>query len=158
MHIRMLYHKNKIDYRKDAYGVVSKGDPELRKLYKLIGLVTINSRSTANAINGIRNEIRDKNLVQLLPNLKDDTIKPFIDKWISVHPKISKYLNSDYGIKLQNIDSDIAQKIVDYFTKKGILALVVHDSFIVQKRYEDELKKMMKDVYYSKFSFNPVID
>ena len=46
---------------------------------------------------------------------------------------------------------------MDYFTKKGIVVLVVHDSFVVQKRYEDELKKVMNDFYYSEFCFNPVI-
>ena len=158
MHIRMLYHSKGIDYKNDAYNAVSNGDPELRKLYKLIGLVTINSTDMHNAINGIRNEIRDIGLNSLFPNLKDESIKPYIDNWVSAHPQISEFLNSDYGIKLQNIDSYIAQDVVDHFRKKSIVVLVVHDSFIVQKKHEDELVQVMNDSYRNKFSFNAIIN
>ena len=158
MHIRMLYHLEGIEYNDDAYNIVSNGDPELRKLYKLIGLVTINSKDSMNAINGIRNEVRDKNLFHLLPDLKDESIKPFLVKWVSAHPRISKYLNSDYGIRLQNIDSMIAQDVVNHFTKQGKVVLVVHDSFVVSKEHESELISIMDESYYSKLKHKAIIN
>ncbi len=173
VHIRMLYNKKKLDLKEDAYDMLTDGDENLRDLYKLIGLVSINSKCKENALNGIRYEIskryrskkknmkinskKNYNLIKLFPNLSDSSIDVYYQKWVDAHSKISKYLNSDIGIKLQNKDSKIASGVINHFTKKDIPVLVVHDSFLIEEKYEDELVDVMNKEYYKLFKFNPVI-
>jgi len=51
------------------------------------------------------------------------------------------------GLKLANQDAKIALGIVRQFTRQGIPILPVHDSFIVQSRYQAPLEQVMKSVY-----------
>jgi len=173
MHIRMLYNREGLELIDDAYDMLAKGNKDLRDLYKLAALVSINSSDKHNALNGIRNEIRELNesrkkniveskkknynLIKLFPDLTDKSINYYYEKWVAAHPKISKYLNSDIGIKLQNKDSKISSGVIKHFTSKGIPVLVIHDSFIVEKRYEGQLEEIMEKEYYKQFKFKPVI-
>lgn len=72
-------------------------------------------------------------------DLTDISISRYYDQWVQAHPVIAKYLSSDVGIKLQYQDSRIAAGIINYFTEKEVPVLVVHDSFIIEKKYESEL-------------------
>ncbi len=155
LHINMLYNKNKLPLKGDAYNKVSKGDPELRKLYKLIALLSLNSTDRKSCIKALRNEIRDNDLGKLFTVLSDNNISTYLDKWNTAHPAIKNYLYSDVGIKLQYEDSQLAAGIINHFTEKGIAVLVIHDSFIIEKEHESELEQIMKDVYEKKYKFVP---
>jgi len=157
LHIRMLYNMEGFDLPGDAYEKVSGGDPVLRSLYKLVGLVSINSKSQNACLNALRNEIRGTALHSCFEKLDNKSLLQHYNKWVAAHPLISKYLNSDIGIKLQYKDSELATKMISHFTKKGIPVLVVHDSFIVEKKYESELEEVMIKAYKEKFKFDPVI-
>lgn len=65
---------------------------------------------------------------------------------LTIHFK--NYIGSDYGVRLQYLDSCIAQDVMMYFQSKGIVVLPVHDSFIIAKQYKDELTNVMKSVYF----------
>lgn len=54
-HLRMLYHENEIDYRDDPYSGLSQN---LRPVYKIVALCSINASNEKKAIQAIRNEIR----------------------------------------------------------------------------------------------------
>lgn len=56
------------------------------------------------------------------------------------------YTESLYGY-LQHLDSAIATKVINHFTSKGVVVLCYHDSFRIQKKYEDELYIVMIDSY-----------
>ena len=45
------------------------------------------------------------------------------------------------GPQLANLDAKIALNIVLHFINQGIPCLPVHDSFLVQERYESELRR-----------------
>ena len=156
MHVRMLYHKAGIDYQQDAYGVISGNNKNLRKLYKLIGLISINAKSERVLYNSVRNKLIDNNFMNF-SNLKNETLRPFVEKWFTTHKLIGKYFLTDQGIKLQNIDSKIAAAVIKHFTKKGIVVLVVHDSFIIQEKYASELKEVMNKIYEDNLGFSPVL-
>ena len=51
------------------------------------------------------------------------------------------------GPQLMNLDAKIALSIVLHFTNQSIPCLPVHDSFLVQERYESELRRVMLDTY-----------
>jgi hypothetical protein len=172
LHIQMLYNKEGLELKENAYDKLSNGNKDLRDLFKLIGLVSINSTDKSNALNGIRNEMVDFKIAEskgktskkknyginkLFKDLSDISIDYYYQQWVNAHPAISKYLNSDVGIKLQYQDSQIASNVIEHFTKRGIACLVIHDSFIVEKKYEAELKEMMIKEYKRKYKFQPVI-
>lgn len=157
LHINMLYNMKGLDLKENAYDKVSQGDPGLRKLFKLIGLTSINSDNQRSCFLALRNEIRDNGLKIYFHDLSDKSIEKFYNQWVDAHPAIKDYLNSDIGIKLQYRDSQLAADIIKYFTGKSITVLVVHDSFIIEKKHESELVDKMKEVYKRKFNFEPKV-
>jgi len=158
LHIRMLYNLESINPPGNCYDDLANGNPELRKLYKLIALVSINAGSEKKAFMAIRHSLINSDLKTLLPDLTDNSIKYFYDNWLNTHPKISKYFNSDIGIKLQNYDSKISSRIIKHFTKKTIPILVVHDSFIINEEYKEQLEEIMKREYKFDFGFEAEVN
>jgi len=51
------------------------------------------------------------------------------------------------GIRLQCIDSNIAEKVLLHFSKLNIPCYPIHDSFIMHHGYEQELDEVMKDAF-----------
>ena len=72
-----------------------------------------------------------------------------MDKFIKVHQPIAKYFckGKDTGMKLFNKDSKMALFVVKHFSRKGIPIFPIHDSFIVQEQYHDELEMVMQKAY-----------
>jgi hypothetical protein len=62
------------------------------------------------------------------------------------HEPIAKFFCTGAGLRLQYRDSCMAERIMMHFARQGILCLSVHDSFIVQRRYADELEAVMRQV------------
>jgi len=46
-----------------------------------------------------------------------------------------------------NLDSRIALDVLDHFAKQNIPILAIHDSFIVQDKYKNELWQIMENTY-----------
>ena len=61
---------------------------------------------------------------------------------------INNYLCTDSGVELMAIDGRITTRIIDHFTRKKIPVLTVHDSYVMQSQYEQELIDQM--VYSTK--------
>ncbi|MBE7184532.1 MAG: hypothetical protein INR68_09015 [Methylobacterium mesophilicum] len=59
------------------------------------------------------------------------------------HEPIAKFFSTGIGLELQRIDSDIAEQVMLELMTEGIVALPVHDSFIVPLGKEDRLKSAM---------------
>jgi hypothetical protein len=47
------------------------------------------------------------------------------------------------ALRLMNIDSQIANLVIDHFTQKDIPVLCIHDSFIIQYDKEPELRRIL---------------
>jgi len=155
--IRMLYHKLKIDYTQDAYAaLVTPGGFYTREIYKLVALVLLNAKDRPSAVKSLRQKFIK---TDLLPSKETTDIKlnALIDTFIAHHARINKYFFKGQGLKLQFIDSQITNEILKYFTKKKILVLSVHDSFISESQHEDLLRKIMIQKYKAKFRYKPQI-
>lgn len=149
MHIVILFAMEGIDYFD-----TNDGDPYLidefpndakhRALFKLVLLTCLNASSKTSAKQAIRHEMRETpddypDSVDL-----DTAIKAFEVK----HAPIAGHFYSGIGNKLQYYDSVVAEKVIEYFTEEGsvgIAPLVVHDSFIVRRGLEDELRDVMEE-------------
>ncbi|MBK6507298.1 MAG: hypothetical protein IPG02_16990 [Ignavibacteria bacterium] len=155
--LRMLYHKVGIDYRRDAYAVAAGYRPEHRDIYKSIVLIALNAENEFNCLAGIRNDLWEKGLDNLIGGTDDVRIKPLLTNLINAHAPISEYMYSGIGLELQRTDSDIANCVLKKFRERGVLVLSVHDSFVIEAARVKELKRVMRSCYLVKFGFYPVI-
>jgi hypothetical protein len=71
-----------------------------------------------------------------------------INKFVSKHKFIEKYFFSSCGIKLQNLDSRMAELIIDHFTQHKIPVLCIHDSFVITADRAEELKICMIESFH----------
>ncbi len=156
LHIRMLYHQLGAECASDPYDIFS--NECLRKAVKLIMNIAVNARSSYGAICSFdkefslgrysKKDVAPENLAireTLLENDLDG--RSLFKKVFEKHTKIQKYICSDQGIHLQNIDSQIATDVMEHFTKQDIPCLCVHDSFIVEQAKAQELSDVMQDKY-----------
>jgi hypothetical protein len=150
LHPMLLYASKGIQYLGDPYSAVDKR-PEVRPFLKILLLCMINAdflwaqRAANTWLYGL-----EKNEIRQLNNIGITKARPFMDKFMAVHRPIAHYLctGKETGMRLMNKDSKIALDVIDHFTKQGIPILCMHDSFIVQKQYANELKQVMQRVYH----------
>jgi hypothetical protein len=117
-----------------------------RKDVKKAFLVLFNCRDRKQAINTIRSEFYVKGAADLLHRIEEE------------HPLIADcFYNPAFGLMLQNTDSWICEKVLRNLTKQKILALPVHDSSIVKKKHEEDLRRAMSDSFYELFCVRPNI-
>ncbi|UCF84273.1 MAG: hypothetical protein JSV50_01165 [Desulfobacteraceae bacterium] len=154
LHIRMLYHLEGIDYRQDPYTAVCDSEEE-RKIYKLVQLIAINSESEKKAVKAIRDQLRKNDIIF---DLSNKSILRCLGKFRKFHYPIAKYLNTGVGLKLQNLDSRIADIILKAMTSNEIPCLPVHDSYIVRETDMNFLLEVMKKSYERIMNgFSPII-
>lgn len=149
-HILMLYHRKGIDYQHDPYSVCE--GPEMRKIYKAVGLIAINAGNERKAYGAIRQELEKRGLP--LPRRKEPLVS-LVRGFRETHKPIAEYLFSDVGIELQNTDSNIMNAILVRLMGHGILGLSVYDSLIVQAQHEDLLRGIMIEEYRRVMGFEP---
>jgi uncharacterized protein (UPF0128 family) len=63
------------------------------------------------------------------------------------HKDIEKYFFTGIGVELMNRDSDIANRVMVWFSKIGIPILCIHDSFIAPGDKMVLLSTMMQKYY-----------
>ncbi len=162
LHFTMLYHLSGIDYQSDPYLAVIDND-ELRPLLKLFCNILINAGSKRRAVGGFNEEIyrKDPKRKQGKRKFHREIIEKYnlsfeqlYNLFTDAHKPLENYFLSGVGLRLQNIDSHIAQNVMSHFLRKGIPCLCVHDSFIVPEKYRNELEGVMKETYTSKFNYN----
>ena len=81
-------------------------------------------------------------------------------KLLRKHNKpVAQYLLQGDGLKFHRMDSDIANNILMCFLrlKEPVLALCVHDSFIVARKYAEQLEWAMNKFYWLKVRKHPKI-
>lgn len=154
IHIHLLYDKeNKVlDNSSDAYTL--SGYEDKRAMVKTAILIAINCSSDKYYSQTVANALSSKKTFQ-----KGINYKKIVEVFKQHHPSIAKYLFSGAGIKLQNIDSQIAEYIIMKMTNKKIPVLNIHDSFVVERKYQHELKKVMTATFkYFKLKSLPTIN
>jgi hypothetical protein len=113
---------------------------EQRDYVKLLVLMGINADSDKKAYRAFRNSDRKDKLGQ---SLTDIQLEALLDAFIDKHPQFKGVLNTGQALRLMNIDSQIANMVLDYFTNKNIPVLCIHDSFIIQYDKEPELRRIL---------------
>ena len=160
--IRMLYSKIDSGFDGDPYTGVLDAIPRLdldekvviRHFMKKLLQSILNTDEKADAVGSGNFEIfeqckRDKFRVRNVLKKHGTSVSELVDMFEQLHLPISEYLYSRVGLELQYLDSRIALKVIHHFNKKRIPVLAVHDSFIVQYRYADQLRDVMSKSYMS---------
>ena len=81
----------------------------------------------------------------------------YVTAYLITLSPISRWLGNGEGLRLQREDSDLAISILDDLYHKNIIALPVHDSFIVQQRHRDALYQTMKERFVDRYGVEPEI-
>lgn len=69
------------------------------------------------------------------------------------HAPIASFFNSGYGLRLQRLDSDLAQAVMLQFSSMGYVCLPVHDSFLVHYGLDDELDTIMRSEFQARYGY-----
>lgn len=119
---------------------------QLRQLTKMAVNMMFNAKDDASARGAIQGEYNKKKTTEYT-TIADLNVSGLMNEIKRIHTPIEHFFCSDAGVKLQVIDSEIAIRVIDHFTKKGIIALPYHDSFVVESQYRAELIEVMQKAW-----------
>jgi len=149
-HIQMLYNLCGIDFTGDAYLSVYD-EPGCRPIIKQLTQIVINAKDDRQSKQAF-NKLKSEN--EYLFNKYDLNYDWLYNRLYEVHYPISGYFNTGIAKTLMRYDSDIAGDVQIHFANQEISCLPVHDSFLVARKYENELKAVMRSTYKSKFKYD----
>lgn len=157
--IRMLYHRNNLPFEGDVYGleavdafVQANGLPQKRYRpgIKRLAQVLFNSDKEARP-----ERMRLKGDEKVRPWFTEERILTMLRE---KHAPIAHEFQSEAWKWTQRQDSEIALTVISNLMEKGVVALPIHDSFIVIDGEEDLLIDEMNKCYLDRFGFLPEID
>jgi hypothetical protein len=157
-HINLLYALEGLTLpEEDPYKLDGFSDAkETRDFFKRVLLVVLNTKrdtitKAKDAV--IRRIVRDVRFGELIQPEEIQDINAAIDQFAIKHEPIQKYFFTGYGIDLQYIDSQIAEKILLYFaTTVEAPCLPVHDSFIIHSGLVFKLQEIMLHYFEREFT------
>jgi hypothetical protein len=86
------------------------------------------------------------------------TWREFSEAIIVFHEPIAHHFYTGVGLRLQRLDSDIAEKVMLHFVDHNIAVLPLHDSFLMHHGYESSLQPVMMRAFEGVVGVSPVID
>ena len=107
---------------------------------------SVGARSQKQAIAALR-----KDMKETAPGLMEEAESIF-DRFWSRHAGVYNLLfQRDSWKELQYLDSIIALRVLRRLLSQGIVCIPIHDSFIVQAQYGDQVESAMKESFNSVF-------
>ncbi len=147
LHVAILSHEQGVELVGDPYeldeGTVagaSKGAQ--RKVVKQLVLTCLNARSHKSAYAAFREGWPPDHVAK---NMKNKELDKVLAVFLAKHPHLTDSICSDQGIRLMNLDSQIAERVIRLYTAARVPILCVHDSFIVPYDRAERLRTMMKN-------------
>lgn len=145
IHPTLLYAEAGVALDGDAYEI--PGYPaELRKLIKIAFNTMVNASDRKSAAWAILQRARTLAESNVIPPgyCSPQAIGALLDAIEKHHHHIRKAFYSDAGIKLQRIDSSMAENVLLDLTRQDIPTLPVHDSFIAPQQHASHLEEAMQ--------------
>lgn len=176
--IRMMYHLKGTEcpYKDPYLAVVEKSNlikskltplatKGLREVVKVALITMVNNSSLNNATSSLNHSFfvseEEDSLNSIVQKYDLDVVHGFVGKLmdaiLKVHPELSKFFEKKCASLFQCLDSEIALNIISRLEELGIVGLPIHDSFIVEERYEKQLREAMVECYKKILKFEPVI-
>ena len=157
LHVILAYSEKNIDYwqmtDKDPYSTpvrnVYEAPKVSRLVVKLLFMMALNATDEKDAFSAFRNEWNYKKYnAYVTEPFNDEVLGEILQGIKQEHPLIEDMLASGAGIDLQYVDSQIAELIIRKFTERATPLLTIHDSFVVPFGLEEQLEKLMSEVFY----------
>lgn len=156
--IRMLYHERGIDFRDDPYRLQAIAEYEeeagLRPGYYREGIKAMMQALINDRSGGKPERIPLPDGLSFRPHFTRSEVRRMIEE---KHASIADAFGTGAGLRLQRKDSDLALAIITGLRERGVLALPVHDSFLVSEINKRNVISLMRLVYRNMFNFNPII-
>lgn len=150
LHPTLLFARVGIELNFDIYSIDGINGPYVREL----GKRTFNRLINRSASGFANLAPKSLDLEQLPPGVKFRTyLNAFTDRLMP----IARWFGTGEGLRLQREDSDLALSIVNRLLDQNIIALPVHDSFIVCQHNEPHLIDAMQSEFRTKYGFTPVV-
>jgi len=148
-HPCLLYAEEGIQFEGDPYdlGTVTE-HPIARKFAKTAFHALLNADSWRKAEKAVNHWAYQHPAA--VPTLKRLGLYPARQVLLPMerrHQPIRHHFSSGSGLRLMNLEAKIALGVVRHFTDQGTPCLPVHDSFLVQERYESALRQVMLNAY-----------
>ena len=156
MHLHLLYckvNKKLTDYipeGKDAYQLPNRN----RKIVKTSFTCCINNNCNKDNVN----QVVGPKVARKFPEIfeRNTSYRDILDELGSHHPEVGQFFYAQIGNEVSNMESKVSDYIIGKLTRKNILVLNIHDSFIVSIPYKDILLNTMIDAFkYLKYSSIP---
>lgn len=156
--IRMLYHKNKLPFEGDGY-FLDALDTIRREKHLPKSIFRPGTKRLAQALfNTTKNGCPERVKLNLAESVKPwATEADIVTMLREKHAPIAHEFQSEAWKWLQRKDSEIALGVISNLMSIDIVALPIHDSFIVIDGEVDALRKEMNDCYFNEFGFFPEI-
>jgi hypothetical protein len=147
LHVAILSAEQGVGVDGDVYelppGVVPGAPPELqRSIIKHLVLTALNARNKASAFRSFRDGWPSGAMQK---GLTDNMLQAALEAFVRMHPHLEDALCADQGIRLMNVDGQIAALVQNHFTALGVPVLSIHDSFIIGYDRVKELRTTMGD-------------
>lgn len=139
------------------YAVVNKTAPD-GGMYELDGisdfnidvakkvmLVMINCKSRSGAVQAMLKLDRERAADGKSWGLTRDVVTQYIDGLAKKHHAISDYFFSGFGLKAQNIESNIAVRVLLKLIDQDIACIPIHDCFVVGVQNREALARAMDE-------------
>ncbi len=143
----------------DPYGIKLPELPDklVRSICKMVVLICINAPDYRSAQGAVTSEIaidyrkwvkdEDCKWKELHEHKNAFPTKDAIMELTNHNPYLVPYFHTGEGIKLQNIDSKIMDRVINKFLQKDELVLLIHDEVIARKSVGEEVLETMKEAY-----------
>lgn len=157
-HPRMLYAMKGLALPDDPYRLEGYPDTdEMRSFLKPLLLMIVNSKSETSCIGAMRQKLGKekkkaerwgRKIVPLGIEVRTDAqYREVMAKLMHRHEPIKEFFYSGMGVYLQHLDSQVAEAIMLHLANNYDQAVLpVHDSFIVDFRFEGFLNAFMNQV------------
>lgn len=149
LHPALLFARRGIDLDFDPYLVPGLQGPHVRELGKRTFNRLLN-RTPRIGRPDARLRPTPLDMAQLPPGL---SFARYLAAFVARLAPISEWFGTGEGVRLQREDSDLAIAVLDRLLREGILALPVHDSFIVQTAQEGALRSAMTAAFAERYGF-----
>ena len=147
LHPTLLSNRAGIELPVDPYSLqdnlLTQTSPQQQRQYvKLLVLMAINVSTPSEAYAAFRNNDRhDKLAASLTNNTLSTLLKSFFDE----QPHMEQFLCKGLGLELMGVDGQIANMVINYVTKQNKPVLCIHDSFLINYKKGEELRRIVAD-------------
>lgn len=144
IHPTLLYTERRLKFSGEVYLPISYHQM-YRPVFKLLMLAAINARDLKGAVMGARHCIHSRKdlLYKYIDCLTDEWLHSAFRALEVLHQPIRSDFFTGAGLRLQRKDSQIAERVMLTLLDSGVVALPIHDSFLVSHRHEGALREAM---------------